>query len=317
MQSNNRLNIQNGTAQTFVSPQISNNSGIMKHYNITEIKKLTDTAKSIMIVVPQINIDAIASALAMALAFKKKNIQASVFCPQKTDNNYSKLSGLDLLTDKIETGDLTITVNHPLDQIDKVSYNDDGGHLNLVVKTKDGSEQISNDKIAIQNQSAPADLCFMLGDETALGDKADIVKRGDWVFISPIKVEKPWAKASLIDPSAPFSEIFTFLLPMLGMPLDMDSGKNLLIALRVSTQSFAVNVSPESFEAGAICLRATQPAPATPMAQPAMMSQNMAMPQTQPQTPVNNPLPITAVEKSGSITPTNAGQNKANPVGIS
>ena len=79
---------------------------------------------------------------------------------------------------------------------------------------------------------------------------------------------------------------------MLGLDLDMDTGKDLLIGLRVSTQSFSVNVSPETFEAGAICLRATQPEEAA-----------------QPQQPLESP-PIENVEKTGGIAP---GTNKPNP----
>jgi nanoRNase/pAp phosphatase (c-di-AMP/oligoRNAs hydrolase) len=52
--------------------------------------------------------------------------------------------------------------------------------------------------------------------------------------------------------------MFSFLINDLGLKLDVDSAKNLLIGLRVATQSFSINVSPETFEAGAICLKATQ-----------------------------------------------------------
>jgi hypothetical protein len=79
-------------------------------------------------------------------------------------------------------------------------------------------------------------------------------------------------------------------LPMLGLTLDIDSGKDLLIGLRVATQSFSVNVSPETFEAGAICLRATQP--------------EESLPQNGEVTPIEN------IEKSGNIVP---GSNKPNP----
>ncbi|MBU4210276.1 hypothetical protein KJ642_03885 [Patescibacteria group bacterium] len=300
----------------------------MKNYNITEIKNLLNGAKTALVVVPQISIDAIGAALGLALSLKKKNIETSVYCPQNTDNNYSKLSGLDLLTDKIESNDLIVSVNHPLDQIEKVSYNDDGGHLNLVVQTKEGSEKIDNNNIAIQSQSSASDICFMLGDEISLGENAKIVNKGNWVFISPIEATKSWAKATLVDPDAPYCEIFTFLLPMLDLPLDMDSGKNLLIGLRVSTQSFAVNVSPESFEAGAMCLRATQPPPATvqptatvPAQMPVTAQPTATIPAQMPvQTPapVVNQTPISAVEKTGSFAPgTKPGQNKPNPVGMS
>lgn len=263
----------------------------MKNYQVNDIKSLLDNAKTALIVVPQTNIDSVAAGLSLALGLKKQAKQVSFFTPQATDNNYSKLSGLELISNQISKNDLTITVDHPLDQIEKVSYNDDGGKLNLVVQTKPTSTQIDNSKINIQNGGSSADISFILGDEASLGQNVDIVNRGNWVIISDQAVNKSWAKATIVDPSAPFCEIFTFLLPSLGIDLDMDSGKNLLIGLRVATQSFSVNVSPESFEAGATCLRATQPLPGQP-----------------------DPLASTPLEgvENKSGTP---GTNKSNPVG--
>jgi len=263
----------------------------MKNYQVGDIKSLIDSAKTALVVVPQISVDGIAAALGLAIALKKKNIETRVFCPQKTDNNYSKLSGLELLTESLSSGDLMVSLSYPLDQIENVSYNDDGGKLNLIVKTKSGSPKIESNQIEIKNESSLADVAFILGEETALGVNSGIVNNGNWVYISPANNPKTWAKASLVDPDAPFSEIFSFLLPMLGLELDVDSGKNLLIGMRVATQSFSVNVSPESFEAGAICLRATQPAEEAPVSP-------------------SQPTPIENIEKSGNLTP---GTNKPNP----
>lgn len=261
----------------------------MKNYNVTDIKNLVDSAKTALIVSPQLSVDSIGAALGLAIALKKAGKEVKVYCPQKTDQNYSKLSGLELLTDVISSSDLVVSLDYPLDQIEQVSYNDDGGHLNLVVKTKTGAPKVESNKISINNDGSNADVCIMLGDESTLGANANITAKGNWIFISPTQATKAWAKATLVDPDAPFSEIFTFLLPMIGLELDVDSGKDLLIGLRVATQSFSVNVSPESFEAGAICLRATQP------------ETNSA--------PVEQ-MPIENVEKSGGMplnsTPTNS-----------
>jgi len=86
------------------------------------------------VVVPTLSIDSIGAALALALSLKKAGKEVKVFCPQKTDQNYSKLSGLELLVDNYTNSDLIVSLDYPIDQIEAVSYNDDGGHLNLVVK---------------------------------------------------------------------------------------------------------------------------------------------------------------------------------------
>lgn len=264
----------------------------MKNYNVSTIKNLLLNAKSAFIAVPQISVDSIGAALALAWLLKKSGRTVKVFCPQKTDANYSKLSGLELLVDTYNASDLVVSLNYPLDQIEQVSYNDDGGRLNLVVKTKTNSPKIENNQISINNDSSVADVCFMLGDESGLGANSNITSKSNWILISPTNTSKPWAKATLYDQDAPFSEIFTFLLPMLGLNLDGDAGKNLLIGLRVATQSFSVNVSPETFEAGAACLRATQPE------------------EEEPATPTVNTTPFEAVERTPSFAP---GTNKPNP----
>lgn len=233
----------------------------MKNYKVQDIKNLLQTAKSALIVVPQLSIDSLSAGLALALSLKDNNIETKIFCPQKPDDNYSKLSGLELVTDTHDQNDLVITLDYPLDQIETVNYNQDNGKLNLVVQTKDGSPKVSQNQILIANQSGSADINFILGDETSLGVNSNIVNSGTWIQISPNNNIKPWAKASLVDQDAPYSEMFTFFLPMLGFNLNQDTAKNLLIGLRVATQSFSINVSPETFEAGALCLRATQSSP--------------------------------------------------------
>lgn len=231
----------------------------MKNYNVTKINDLLVNAKTAMVVVPQLGIDQLSAALALALSLKKKNIDTKVFCPTKPDANYSKLSGLEMLIDSYNQNDLVITLDYPLDQIEKVNYNQDNGKLNLIVETKQGSPKVAENQINITHQSGISDINFILGEESLLGTNSNIVNTGNWVQISPINNIKSWAKASLVDQDAPFCEIFTFLIPLLNLELDPDSAKNLLIGLRVATQSFSINVSPETFEAGAICLRATQP----------------------------------------------------------
>lgn len=253
----------------------------MKNYNVSQIKNLILGAKTALIAVPQLSVDSLGSALSLALILKKSNIKVQVFCPHKTDANYSKLVGLDLVSENYNPNNLIISLNYPLEHIENVSYNNDNDRLNLIIKTKCNSPKVNNNQIAINNQSGIADVCFMLGDESGLGENSTIVNNGNWIFISPANIPKTWAKATLVDQDAPFSEIFSFLIPALGFKLDLDSAKDLLIGLRVATQSFSVNVSPETFEAGALCLRATQPENAQP-------SNNQSTNNSQPNNQYNN-----------------------------
>jgi len=230
----------------------------MKKYNTESLKQLIDNAKTAFIAVPKASIDSIGSALAFSLALEKSGIKTTVFCPEKVDQNYSRLTGIETLLENYNVNDLTISLNYPLENIDQVSYNDNGGRLNLVVKTKNNSPKVEREQIIVNNQASMGDVNFLFGDEKDLGEKSNLVQKGNWVNISPFSENKDWVKTSIIDIDAPFSEIITFLLLSLNIDIQADVAKNLLIALRVATQSFSVNVSPETFEAGAICLRGAQ-----------------------------------------------------------
>ncbi len=235
----------------------------MKTYNTESLKQLIDNAKTAFIAVPKASIDSIGSALAFSLALEKSGIKTTVFCPEKVDQNYSRLAGVETLLENYNVNDLTISLNYPLENIDQVSYNDNGGRLNLVVKTKNNSPKVEREQIIVNNQASMGDVNFLFGNEKDLGEKAVLVQKGNWVNVSPLNENKDWAKASIIDVDAPFSEIITFLLLSLNIDIKAEVAKNLLIALRVATQSFSVNVSPETFEAGAICLRGAQSIPDT------------------------------------------------------
>src|SRR5512138_125121 len=97
----------------------------MKNYNVSQIKGLLFSAKSALVVVPQLSVDSMGSALALALVLKKSNIKVQVFCPHKTDGNYSKLVGLDLVSENYNPNNLVISLNYPLEHIENVSYNND------------------------------------------------------------------------------------------------------------------------------------------------------------------------------------------------
>jgi hypothetical protein len=280
-----------GTISLANQPQVAKKQEQpMKNYNTSDFQAQITKSANIQIIVPQLSVDGIASAAALGLALKKHGKTVSIFCPQKPDANYNKLAGLDMLSEPVLNQDLTITLDYPLDQIEKVSYNDDGGKLNLVVQTKPGASKVESSQIAVNNQSggSVSDLNILFGDPAPLADKS-VLQKSTVIQITSVDTPSFVPASKIFDPDAPFSEILTFLIPMLGLELDPEASKNLLIALRVSTQSFAVNVSPESFEAGAICLRASQ----LGMEQP----------------PAINTTPIEAVE----VKP---GQTKPNPTGM-
>lgn len=231
----------------------------MKNYPASEIKALIEKSSSLLLVVPSLNIDSAAAALSFAILLEKKGKQVTLYSPTLPDENLKHLEFSEKISNKYNVqSDFTITLNYPLDQIERVTYNDDGGQGNIIVQTKKSAPSLSSTDLSFTKPSQPFDLGIMIGEETSLPDTTTLLSQGSWIYFSNQNAQKPWAKLSLFDKDAPFCEIMSFLLPQIGLTLDSGSGKNLLIGLRWSTQSFSVNVNPDTFEAGSLCLAATQ-----------------------------------------------------------
>lgn len=231
----------------------------MKNYPLPDIKALVETAQTVCVVVPKLDVDSGAAALALAMLLEKVGKSVTVLASAEPDSSFDKIEAKEkIITNFSQSKNFTITLNYPLDKIERVSYNDDEGKGNIVVEIKPDAQKLSATDLAFSEAGDSFDLGVMLGDETVFSEAQKLTPQGKWLHVSPTPAAKPWATVTLVDQDAPFSEIFAFLLPQLDLALTPAAGKNLLIGLRWSTQSFSVNVNPETFEAGAACLLATQ-----------------------------------------------------------
>src|SRR4030042_992447 len=106
-------------------------------YPFNELQPQLSSGRNFLIAFPQrANFDQVAASLALYLSLRKAGKNVHIVSPEPMRVEFSHLVGVDKVSNKITGGDLVVTLDFPIANIDKVSYNDEGGKLNLVVKGK-------------------------------------------------------------------------------------------------------------------------------------------------------------------------------------
>jgi len=234
-----------------------------KPYPFKEIGAAVTASQNIAVLLPkEVNFDQVAASLALFLSLEKAGKTVSIASLAPMTVEFSHLVGLDKIATQTDQGrDLIITLDYPLDKIEKVSYNDDGGKLNLVIQPKTGTPSITQDKLGFKNSGGKADLVFLVGgqDKESFGA---LVREEDWPNQNMISIARdsalPLGKIHLFDAgAAAYAEMITALLVSLAFPPDQDIAQNLYLGLLEATANFSSPaVSADTFEAAAILLRA-------------------------------------------------------------
>jgi len=125
-----------------------------KNYPISELQNLIEQAAAVQIVLAaNPRFDSVAAALAFKLALQKRGKPVNVIAASAMTVEFNRLVGVETIGQKNESGsNLVISLNYPLDQIEKVSYNDEGGHLNLVVEPKAGAPRVERNQAEFSYQ---------------------------------------------------------------------------------------------------------------------------------------------------------------------
>lgn len=207
--------------------------------------------------------DQVASALSLSLGLAKMGKKVNTLSPEPMRVEFSHLVGLDKVQDVPSAQDLTLTIDLPLENIDKITSNDEGGKLNLVIKAKPGMPPVEKEKIIFTSGETQADLIFTIGAKK-LEDLGKIYQENRELFSGKPIVNLDWQSQNgrfgpvvVFDLQASsFSEITTALLDGLRIQFDPDISSNLFLGLSRATDNFQKsNVTADTFEAAAICLR--------------------------------------------------------------
>lgn len=265
---------------------------MLKNYPFGQIReKLASSVKTLIILPANPGFDAVASALALRLALTENSKNVLVFCPRPMTVEFNHLVGVDQVSQKLQGTDMIITLNYPVDQIERVSYNDDNGTPNVVIQPKNGAPQLSENMSNFHFAGVGADLIFAVGvsDLSAVGDPANFQN----ATIVDINLENQGLNQGtiqVIDPIASsLSEITLGLISGLSLPVGLDTAQNLLDGLWQATNSLTgITVGADTYEAVSVCLRSGAQKPAgQPTNTPTRQSNrdNLVKPKTQTFTP--------------------------------
>lgn len=232
-----------------------------KNYPFAEFQNLVNQAQSISIFLSDNpKFDQVAAALALKLTLEKGGKAVSVLSVAPMRVEFSHLVGVDAVTAKNNTGkDLVISLNYPLDQIEKVSYNDEGGKLNLVVQSKERAPRVEKEQLNFNYQGGKNGLQIALGAEnpSRLGLIANQLETQNLINIDNSSINSQFGKLNIVDTAASCcSEMMVAIITNLNLATDEDIANNLFLGLEEATLKFSsASASADTFEAAAACLR--------------------------------------------------------------
>ena len=232
-----------------------------KNYPFAEIQGKITGAQKIIIALPQNpRYDQTAGGLSLYLLLAQAGKNTSVVCPSAMTVEFNNLVGVDKISPKVKGTDLVVSFSYLMDDVEKISYNDDAGRLNLVIQPKTGAPNINEKSVNLSYAGVGADLLITVGvknisqlDQSGLSsiNPESIVNIDNW------SDNTNFAAANVIDvDSSSISEIVLGLSEGLGLQLDLDVAQNLLNGLWQATSGLKKpDLGPDAYEAVATCLR--------------------------------------------------------------
>ncbi|PJE67822.1 hypothetical protein COU95_00255 [Candidatus Shapirobacteria bacterium CG10_big_fil_rev_8_21_14_0_10_40_9] len=236
----------------------------MKTYSFAEIQRLLGPAQNILICLPKsITLDQAAAGLSLFLSLGKAGKNVNIVSAEPMTVGFSHLVGLDKVADKISGVNLVLTIDAPIENIDKISTQDDGKRLSLVIAPKTGMPPVSREQIIFNQGGTGTDLVITVGARRLEGlgkiylENQGIFQGKPIINIDNNSQNSNFGRLNIIDPDASScSEMVASLICGMGFPADEDIGSNLLLGLKEETRNFQIEkVSADTFETAAFCLR--------------------------------------------------------------
>jgi hypothetical protein len=229
-------------------------------YPFSELRQKLEQAQKILILLPAKPLfDQVAAALSFSLALEESGRNVTVVCPNPMTVEFNHLVGVNRITEKAQGTDLIISLNYPVDQVEKVSYNDDGNRPNIVVQPKAGAPALRENQVNFAYAGAGADLVITMG----IKDVNQISLPGlkfDESFLVNIDIDQQnfgFGHLNIVDlEAAALSEVVLGLIVGLGLSLGVDTAQNILTGIWRQTKGLsAPQVGANTYEAVAIALR--------------------------------------------------------------
>ena len=196
---------------------------------------------------PQPSLAIVGSSLGIALSLEKLGKTVELVCPTPMLVEANRLVGVERVQLKVSNRNLVISFDYVKDAIDKVSYNVEGGKLNLVVSPKPGIQPLDPTNVSFSYTGVGEGPILLVGstDVQAVGS---VFPEGETSRLSHvISLVKEGDRA--------LTSEATQLVADLGVNPDMDIVNDLFIALAAETGHFS-RASAADFETAASLVRA-------------------------------------------------------------
>ncbi len=262
-----------------------------KNYPFPEVQDKLGNSQKVLIVLGQNpKYDAVASALSIYLSLQEIGKNASIVCPSPMTVEFNRLVGVDRISPKVKGTDLIVSFNYSMDNVEKISYNDDNGKLNLVLQPKVGSPALNEQAVAFSYAGMEADTIITVGikslEQVNLGS-ALTLSAESIINIDNGQGNSNFGAINIQDyDSSCLSEVTLGLLSGLNLPLTTDICQNLISGIWVSTNGLKrSDLGADTYEAVAICLRYGAQKPADTFQQTQRPTEVVQQPQRVQQEP--------------------------------
>lgn len=265
---------------------------------LQELKTKLGAVQTVLLTMPaNPSQDAVASTLALYLSLKNSGKSVTVATSTLPIVRDSHLVGIDKITTEVGGNNLVITLDVPENQIDKVTSNTEGGHLNLIVNPAKDATPITSENVKFSYSGAAADLVIVVGaadltDVGALAEKENELFAKERIANVSNQVGS-FGSVNITDPSSSNSELVTALLKELALPMDIDIANNLMQGIEAATNGLSSpNMTADTFEALAVLYRtgARRQTPTIPVKEARIVA-DMPIVDNGPATPTPAPQP--------------------------
>jgi len=230
----------------------------------TKLKELINTAKNVMIFLPENpHFDAVAAALSLKLSLQTIGKSVNVLCPEEITVEFNRLVGVDSITNSFGPRHLVISFPGQTDRVDKVSYNVENGELQLVITPKADAPDLDHSKLKFIAHTNHSDLAILVGVHQLLDlghffhSTRDFFANTKLISFTVDLPQENYTPHQIYDPNASsLSEITLHLLEALELRVDTDIATNLLTGMEKATDNFSSpDVSHATFETAAKLMR--------------------------------------------------------------
>lgn len=240
---------------------------------ITELRNLLPTAKSILITLPAgADIDKLAAGLSLFLTFEKQGKEVSIVCEDTLTVGQSHLFGIDHIQKNIPQsgigGNLTLTLEGvassggTIPALEKLDWFAENNNLNMVFHVIPG-QVFQPSRIVPKYQGSGYNLIFVVG--AANLDSLGSVYRQHAQNFSGVHVvnidsqnNSQFGQTNVVDNNASsVCEVIAQVLTDLGINTDADTATNLLAGIFTATGNLtSQKVNADTFQIVANCLKA-------------------------------------------------------------